>query len=67
MAELAVFLKTKENSVCADCGCKDPQWASISLGVFLCIECSGVHRSLGVSISKVPIICEIYRVSTYLG
>jgi len=52
-AELGELLKLKENSVCADCGSKDPQWASISLGVFLCIECSGVHRSLGVSISKV--------------
>jgi len=33
--------------------CSDPQWASINLGVFMCIECSGVHRSLGTHISKV--------------
>uniref|UniRef100_H2ZKC5 ArfGAP with coiled-coil, ankyrin repeat and PH domains 2 n=1 Tax=Ciona savignyi TaxID=51511 RepID=H2ZKC5_CIOSA len=41
------------NKTCADCGKAEPRWASISLGVTLCIECSGVHRSLGVHVSKV--------------
>ncbi|XP_038393521.1 arf-GAP with coiled-coil, ANK repeat and PH domain-containing protein 3 isoform X2 [Canis lupus familiaris] len=41
------------NSQCGDCGQLDPRWASINLGVLLCIECSGIHRSLGVHCSKV--------------
>ena len=32
------------NSQCGDCGQPDPRWASINLGVLLCIECSGIHR-----------------------
>lgn len=31
----------------------DPDWVSINLGLLCCIKCSGVHRSLGVSVSKV--------------
>jgi len=31
----------------------EPTWASINLGITLCIECSGVHRSLGTHMSKV--------------
>ncbi|XP_013925191.1 PREDICTED: arf-GAP with coiled-coil, ANK repeat and PH domain-containing protein 2 [Thamnophis sirtalis] len=41
------------NVVCCDCGLADPRWASINLGITLCIECSGIHRSLGVHFSKV--------------
>ncbi|RLV82427.1 hypothetical protein DV515_00016659, partial [Chloebia gouldiae] len=41
------------NERCCDCGRPDPRWASINLGVLLCIECSGIHRSLGVHCSKV--------------
>ena len=32
------------NDRCVDCGKKDTEWASVSLGVFFCLECSGVHR-----------------------
>uniref|UniRef100_A0A8C6Z398 Arf-GAP with coiled-coil, ANK repeat and PH domain-containing protein n=1 Tax=Nothoprocta perdicaria TaxID=30464 RepID=A0A8C6Z398_NOTPE len=41
------------NAACCDCGLPDPRWASINLGITLCIECSGIHRSLGVHFSKV--------------
>lgn len=41
------------NEVCADCGLPNPSWVSTNLGVLLCIECSGVHRSLGCQVSRV--------------
>uniref|UniRef100_A0AAR2KSX0 Arf-GAP with coiled-coil, ANK repeat and PH domain-containing protein n=1 Tax=Pygocentrus nattereri TaxID=42514 RepID=A0AAR2KSX0_PYGNA len=41
------------NGTCCDCGQPDPKWASINLGITLCIQCSGIHRSLGVHFSKV--------------
>ncbi|XP_050419922.1 centaurin-gamma-1A isoform X2 [Adelges cooleyi] len=41
------------NGQCADCSSPNPDWASLNLGVLMCIECSGVHRNLGSHISKV--------------
>ena len=54
---MAFFDKLKEadagNGKCVDCGANSPLWASLSYGTYFCLECSGVHRNLGVHISFV--------------
>ncbi|KAG9461374.1 hypothetical protein GDO78_017075, partial [Eleutherodactylus coqui] len=47
------MLRVTGNAACCDCRAAEPEWASINLGVTVCIECSGIHRSLGVHFSKV--------------
>jgi Putative GTPase activating protein for Arf len=48
---LAVWAK-ESNPACADCLRASPTWASVNLGVLVCLECAGKHRSLGTHISK---------------
>uniref|UniRef100_A0A8C7YCP6 ArfGAP with dual PH domains 1 n=1 Tax=Oryzias sinensis TaxID=183150 RepID=A0A8C7YCP6_9TELE len=49
---LREILQKPGNNTCADCGAPDPEWASCSLGVFICLACSGIHRNIQ-EISKV--------------
>ena len=48
----ALFRK-KGNKLCFDCNTPNPKWTSKTFCVFVCLDCSGVHRSLGVHISAV--------------
>ncbi|CAN1227827.1 ADP-ribosylation factor GTPase-activating protein AGD12 [Linum grandiflorum] len=47
--KLRDLLQQSDNRNCADCGAPDPKWASANIGVFLCLKCCSVHRSLGSS------------------
>lgn len=47
---LAMLRSLSGNDKCIDCGARHPEWATISYGALLCLECSGNHRSLGVQV-----------------
>uniref|UniRef100_A0A8C9TWW3 ArfGAP with SH3 domain, ankyrin repeat and PH domain 1a n=1 Tax=Scleropages formosus TaxID=113540 RepID=A0A8C9TWW3_SCLFO len=46
-------LRMPGNEVCCDCGAVDPKWLSTNLGILTCIECSGIHREMGVHVSRI--------------
>ncbi|XP_010294011.1 PREDICTED: arf-GAP with SH3 domain, ANK repeat and PH domain-containing protein 1, partial [Phaethon lepturus] len=41
------------NRECCDCLAPDPTWLSINLGILICIKCSGIHREMGVHLSRI--------------
>lgn len=50
---LGKIIRQSGNKSCSECGATNPRWASTNLGIFFCLRCSGIHRSMGVDISKV--------------
>lgn len=50
---LCKFMEQEDNKICFDCGSKPANWASVNNGIFICLNCSGLHRALGVNISFV--------------
>lgn len=58
--------KLPGNDMCADCKVANPKWASVNLGIFLCVQCAGIHRELGVHITQVrSLSLDTWKVEWY--
>lgn len=71
-----ILRQNKVNNMCVECGSPNPQWASSTLGIFICYQCSGLHRSFGVHLTFVrslnmdlwtPKQIEVMKVNTLLS
>ena len=51
--DIPEILSLPGNSNCCDCNAEKPKWASLNNGVFLCLKCAGIHRSLGSEITSI--------------
>jgi hypothetical protein len=52
-ATIEALCRQSPNDTCNDCGASGTRWVSVNHGVFVCIRCSGVHRSIGSHVTKV--------------
>lgn len=47
------IINRTNNKFCADCNAPEPDWASLSFGIIVCLDCAGYHRSLGTHVTTV--------------
>ncbi|XP_011502913.1 PREDICTED: arf-GAP with SH3 domain, ANK repeat and PH domain-containing protein 1 isoform X2 [Ceratosolen solmsi marchali] len=53
-AIIRCVMRLPGNDKCGDCSSQnDATWLSTNFGIIVCIECSGIHRDLGVHISRI--------------